>query len=92
VAARQRRQPVPRLGRRVRPGARPPRDPGLPAAPTKAEALLRAFVGALNAVEDQIDTIMREEIDDVYAQLVDRLGPRVSAAQATAWFDAWREF
>lgn len=61
-------------------------------SPTKAEALLRAFVGAFNAVEDQIDTIMREEIDDVYAQLVDRLGPRVSAAQATAWFDAWREF
>jgi hypothetical protein len=56
----------------------------------RAEPVLRAFVEAFNAIEDAIDTIMREEIDEAFGVLADRL--RVPRAQAIRWFDSWREF
>ncbi|MBS2029280.1 MAG: hypothetical protein JST54_15370 [Deltaproteobacteria bacterium] len=45
-----------------------------------------------NAVEADIDTIMREEIDAAYARLVERVTAQVPQKEATKWFDAWREF
>ena len=58
----------------------------------QAEAILRAFVEAFNAVEADVDTIMREEIDAAYARVADRVRAQVPEKEATKWFDAWREF
>jgi hypothetical protein len=58
----------------------------------QALAILRAFIDAFNAVEADIDTIMREEIDGAYGTVAARLAHAVPEKQAIAWFDAWREF
>lgn len=62
-------------------------------SPTKQpRRLLRAFVADFNAIEERIDTIMREEIDAAYGTLAERVVASVPAKQATKWFDAWRDF
>jgi hypothetical protein len=63
-------------------------------APTRkrAEAILRAFVESFNAVEEQVDTIMREEIDAAYGAIAERVADQVPTTQAMKWFDSWRDF
>lgn len=66
-------------------------DADVPSA-KHAEAILRTFVDTFNPVADDIDTIMREEIDAAYAVLADRLRAHLPWKQAIALFDSWRDF
>ncbi|GAA2208579.1 hypothetical protein GCM10009850_040370 [Nonomuraea monospora] len=64
------------------------------AFPEEAEAALRAFIEALNVMDERhdgfIDTIRREESYDAFHDLGRRAG--IDPAQADEWFDAWRDF
>jgi hypothetical protein len=55
-----------------------------------AEKTLAAFIAAFNAVERDIDTVMREEIDEAFHALASDL--KVPTKRATSWFEKWREF
>jgi hypothetical protein len=60
--------------------------------PKRTEAILRAFVDAFNPVADDIDTIMREEIDAAVGAIADRLAAHVPPRRAAALFDSVRDF
>jgi hypothetical protein len=66
-----------------------------PEASTEAAwVVMETFMAAFNRVNEKhdLDTIMREEVGDVFYELVERLPASVDRALAQGWFDELRDF